>query len=948
MSGVSQLPPDDEHILGVLRERKILSARAAADIAKDASQIRGRGVREILLERGLVGRHELKAIENEILEKRAEGFSGESSQVMTGVQHGPSTATKPEGAAKSGDGGAIAFGETVYNEGPVEVPPMAPQLPMGETARTILDGGLGARSLLGIDTNDPVHLRGVGNGDAVNAGDFRDARYVVGNEIGRGGMGLVVEAYDRELCRRTAIKVGRKQNQSADVVARFVEEAQATAQLEHPNIVPVHDIGVSPKGDVYYVMKLVRGRTLREILAAVKHKVGGAPREFGRVRLLSIFQQVCMGLDYAHAKGVVHRDLKPDNIMIGDYGEVLVMDWGLAKVLGREFGPDAVTQVQTPRSRVLSRGHSQTGSISGTPLYMSPEQARGDIAAIDERSDIYALGAILYEILTYTPPFSGEEIGDLLDQVMSARVEPPSERVATSGAEPIPVDLDAVCMRALEKDKSKRFSRAREMYDEITVFLEGTRVKERNRREAEARVRLGQRASRRYFELRKVEARLRDRAEKISAAIPQSAPVDAKRPLWRTADLATNAERRAANYLSSALDQFTQALGFEPANDAARLGSAALYWDRFLAAEKASDQTQAIYYESLVRHFGGDEFAERLRGTASLAIETWPVVARVTIAPFVERDRRLVPGDAQEIGVTPLSPMPIEMGRYLVGLHGANGSMVRFPVDVGRLEKIRARVRIPKPGELAPGFVFIPEGTFLSGGDPLAFNSAPLGVACVGDFAISKFPVTCAEYLAFMNDLVGRDPALAEKHVPRVQPTAGFIWQRGSDGLYTLPEADPEGDRWLPNWPVIGISWEDAEAYAEWRSSRPDAGGRRFRLPTPDEWEKAGRGVDGRRFPWGNHFDPTFCHMSNTFPGRPQMLPVGTVETDESPYGVRDLAGCIREFCAGWQDEASGLRSLRGGYWGGSENIARLASRGYRRSYEIVMDVGFRLAHDLA
>jgi serine/threonine-protein kinase len=227
-------------------------------------------------------------------------------------------------------------------------------------------------------------------------------RYELGEEIAHGGMGAVLHAHDSVLNRDLAVKVLLPEHQeNADLVRRFVEEAQVGGQLQHPGIVPVHEIGILPDGRPFIAMKLVEGGTLADLLDGRADPAAELPR------FLGIFEQVCQAVAYAHSKGVLHRDLKPSNVMVGAFGEVQVMDWGLAKVLGRR--PEAEEMptgsvVQTVRSREPAL-RSQAGAALGTPAYMAPEQARGEVATLDARCDVFGLGAILCEILTGQPPY---------------------------------------------------------------------------------------------------------------------------------------------------------------------------------------------------------------------------------------------------------------------------------------------------------------------------------------------------------------------------------------------------------------------------------------------------------------------------------------------------------------------------------------------------------------
>ena len=224
--------------------------------------------------------------------------------------------------------------------------------------------------------------------------DFSSTKYTFVKELGRGGMGTVYLAEDRELNRLVAIKVLNTPEVSEDLRNRMVREAQIIARLEHPGIVPVHDVGTLPDGRIFYAMKFVRGSRLDEY---------AAQNSSFRDRMRK-FQAVCDAVAFAHAHGVIHRDLKPQNIMIGSFGEVLVLDWGVAKVLR---GGDAETGRDGDGLPVPPSSHlpvdTTAGTVIGTRDYMSPEQARGEINQLDQRADVYSLGAVLNFLLKDQP-----------------------------------------------------------------------------------------------------------------------------------------------------------------------------------------------------------------------------------------------------------------------------------------------------------------------------------------------------------------------------------------------------------------------------------------------------------------------------------------------------------------------------------------------------------------
>jgi tetratricopeptide (TPR) repeat protein/tRNA A-37 threonylcarbamoyl transferase component Bud32 len=270
-------------------------------------------------------------------------------------------------------------------------------------------------------------------------------RYLLEEEIGRGGMGEVLRARDPQLGRELAVKMLRGGHDHSDLLRRFIEEAQVCSQLQHPGIVPVYDLGALPDGRPFFAMKLVKGRTLADLL-----RERGSPAD-DLPRYLGIFEQVCQAVAYAHSKGVIHRDLKPDNVMVGAFGEVQVMDWGLAKVLRPPQGAAAqdtaaFSVVRTVRS--ASGDESRDGQALGTPAYMAPEQARGEVERLDERCDVFGLGAILCEVLTGRPPFTGGTPEEVHARAMRGDLGGAFARLDGCGAEAELVALAKGCLVA--------------------------------------------------------------------------------------------------------------------------------------------------------------------------------------------------------------------------------------------------------------------------------------------------------------------------------------------------------------------------------------------------------------------------------------------------------------------------------------------------------------------
>ena len=815
-----------------------------------------------------------------------------------------------------------------------------------------------------------------------------DGRYAIAEELGVGGLGRVVRATDRTVGRVVALKTLKEGvGMAPDVVDRFMAEACVTARLEHPNIVPVYEIGAFKNGQPYYTMRVVKQRNLQDVLGSKSLRA-----EWPLVRLVGAFVQISRALAYAHRLDVLHRDIKPENILLGDFGEVYLADWGNAKAMsGSPIASATAHRPPTlpPNFNAFSDARrtpadDQSG-LSGTPGYIAPEQIRGDRARTDHRADIFALGVVLYEILTGQHPFDAPTVLGVILATQTRIPKPPRSLSPTC-----PLVLEDLCLAMLAKDPHSRPESADRVALEAEAFLEGAQERERRHEEARRLCELAQLPVERSAALGEERERLLAQARELLRGVKGHEPVERKRAGWLLEDRAAMVEREQAISAAEAIDLFTKALAYDPVSIEARACLSDLYWTRAREAEAERRPALRVYYEALVSEFDVGRYSALLRADAMISIDTSPPGAAVAVHLYVQKDRVLVPAEPRLIGRTPIVEARLPPGSYLLVLKRNGYRDVRYPVLLARGGHHVAKVNLYTDAEVGEEFVYVPAGSYISGGDPLAPSALPLSEPELDDFAIARFPVTFREYCAFLDALDRIDPALAERRAPHdLRGAEGAVVQRGPSGLWEPSESLIEGEarRLFPpeeghlwNVPVILVDWFDAVAFCRWRCELDAAAAREIgrdgapsapplsplRLPSEAEWEKAARGTDGRVHPWGDHFDPTFCLMQGSRPFLAQAEPVGTFPIDCSPYGARDMAGGMREWMGDIHGERTGLelaaepepppsterssspeRVIRSGNWVSMAEYCRAASRSRFFALMRGAGVGFRLARSL-
>ncbi|QDT08396.1 protein kinase domain-containing protein [Stieleria marina] len=319
------------------------------------------------------------------------------------------------------------------------------------------------------DPSDDLPADSLVGQSSVANGTTSEPRFQILSKHEEGGLGEVLLAYDRQLRREVAVKQIRPKWQSHDEARqRFIQEAEVTGRLEHPGVVPVYAMGTWNDGREYYAMRFIEGDTLSEVIDRYHSTRDSDPVEHQRQfrNLLNRFVDVCNTIDYAHSKKVLHRDIKPSNVMVGPYGETLVLDWGLAKLLDLSNEESMTADLLDHRSFGSGSTPTQAGGRIGTPQYMSPEQAGGKLDEISVRTDIYLLGAMLYQILSGQPPHNDESISKLLDRISRGKLAPPRQVLAS-----VPRALNAICMKAMKKKPAQRYASAAALAADVESWL---------------------------------------------------------------------------------------------------------------------------------------------------------------------------------------------------------------------------------------------------------------------------------------------------------------------------------------------------------------------------------------------------------------------------------------------------------------------------------------------
>lgn len=701
------------------------------------------------------------------------------------------------------------------------------------------------------------------------------ARYTLDDLLGTGAMGEVWRVVDGVLDRRVAMKITFATSPEAQ--ERFRAEAKILARLEHPSIVPLYDLGALADGRLWFTMREVPFRTLWELISEVHAasrggRWGVTSSDWSLHRLILAMLQVCEAVAHAHAVGIAHLDLKPNNVLIGAFGEVQVADWGI--------------------SRFAAPGGA-TDASGGTPPYMPPEQALNEPGRDEMLCDVYAIGCMLYNVLAGRPPDSAisARMNGRAAELPLATLPMPDEIVATmracmaSAPEDRPRSAAEVASRLRAwVDGSERRGRADALVAEASEFLAGA---EADRAAAD---------------------RVRGVADRVLERVPPYAAVHVKRPGWalerRAARLVVQAESREAD----AIERLHTALALDPTHAVARSRLGDRYLERLEDADARRDTVQVTRVGAQLRGLQPERWERWSREGGILTLLTDPPGATATLYRYEEHDRQLVPRPYAELGRTPVASVRLPAGSWLVELNAEGHEPVRYPVNLRRGDiwnltppgETQPRpIALPPAGKLGPDDLYVPAGWFTCGTTDAVPDAMRPRKVWVDGFLVRRHPVTVGEYLRFLNDLLAQGREAEAMACRPVYPGGGAdpwrerIRRLDPGGFGLNPEAT--GRSHSDDLPIVMIDWYGATTYAGWETART---GRTWRLPHELEWEKAARGVDGRIYPWGDEFDAALTNMMASHAGPPRLTSVHAFPQDVSPYLVRGMAGNVRELCA--------------------------------------------------
>ena len=773
-------------------------------------------------------------------------------------------------------------------------------------------------------------------------------RFEIFDEIAHGAMGRIDAGWDRHLGRPVAIKTLRSDRAKDVVRMRFLEEAQVTGQLQHPSIITVYELG-KIKGDVVFVMRRVEGLSLKSLISRLRKGDEDLIKQYTLIQKLQAFYQLCQAVAYAHNKGVIHRDIKPSNVMIGDFGDVVLLDWGLCKIIGQE--------VRSSRSSA-ERWQTMHGQIIGTPAYMAPEQALGMIDQISEATDVYGLGALLYHFLTLSPPFAGKTKREVVRKVLHAELVSPRERAPQHN---IPEAVEALCMKCLHRDSEQRYPNASALAEEVKILISGglqDLVAQQHNAETKPILmkRLEQSSETLRAEVGETLFHLQSIQEDLASALDaiQGQVSDSDRSLLVERVVFYRGEIQSL--VSQLCDSTVRLKQLRELNNEQNVykvhsheslhGSSVessslvdrvcstllgMYENAVLNSDRES-QARLGYWLEALDPIQRDQLR---REVGALYLHVRPASADVQLWQCVADGMSLKRVRPKTLKSSPLLLERVPAGQYVISIgHPSHQNRIESSLRVYPGVTTRLSVNLYHPHVAPSHFKHIPSGTFTSGSRSRGLTGS--NEIALPDYFMMVHPVTSREYLFFLRSLSEQSIEEAQARTPRRSGDLAPLWRWSGSQVEYLQE---EG--WSDDMPVVGVSLDDARHYAEWLSERDQ---RSYRLPTHHEWEKAARGPEGRVFPWGDLWDPRFVAGPETWD---HHLPptVGLMTSDRSVYGVADLVGGVREWTTSTEPSDNKGVIKGGSFLTADEDGIPLWKRSTLSSHRSAIDLGFRLIH---
>jgi serine/threonine protein kinase len=767
--------------------------------------------------------------------------------------------------------------------------------------------------------------------------------------VGLGGMGAVFSGQEPGLMREVALKMLRPAYRwMPERISAFIREARTTAQISHPNIIPVHRIGVFEGAGVYFSMKLVRGETLKAVVAKLAAGSRSAKRRYSLRRLLEIFISACNGVAFAHHRGVIHCDLKPANLMVGYYGEVLVMDWGMAQCLESngenkvELGGES--------------GRDRPGTLGGTPAFMAPELLTGERSEPDQLTDIYSLGAILYSILTLAPsPYPTDLAPEELQKLIVSKAPVKPGKAAPPGRQ-VPRELEEIALKAMSRDRGKRYRNVGKLAEDVHHYLDGYPVRAYSPNIVYRGVKLLRRRPliplallaalitligvRLYLDLQEHLA-----AENLSTLAEYNyregltSDMRLRRDYRelvspKLADSATGEKLRAesARYLAATIDHYNSALellGRIPDSELRRspplLEMYRGIFRRRLAAELMSRDGRMVretfrslrarwpkrFEEAVAADGELRRTAERInKGTGTLEIVAAPGWDKVELRHEQSGETRIV-----DLAAGGARPAELPAGNWVARFSGGDGRSIILPLRVNLALASRFELALPKHPK--PWYAVVPAHEEMD-----SDGTVHVG----GVFQISRTEVSIGEYLEFWRSLP-----------PEKRKKCRAVLNADAEPVFLWDDAGKINPHFSPHQPVTGITGDAAREYCNYLSGKLEC---RVTLPRLWQWRRAARGVDGRRYPWGDEYKEGIGILAGSWTHG--AAPTTVCRGDLSPYGVLNMSGNVREFALPSTEEFDDLVLVLGGSHLLAPRNAAVNALQFRQWSERGDDIGFR------